>query len=109
MQIQIIKDINVLEFKKTSINILKGGDLLMEKFNTNYDGKIYLNYIPNENKMVEFIVNNERVMNLCVEFQFQRIAEKIIRELPSPLRTDEDFEQGIEVLKKYVVFSEGGW
>ncbi|WP_031539336.1 MULTISPECIES: hypothetical protein [unclassified Bacillus (in: firmicutes)] len=80
----------------------------MERYNTDYEGKIYLTFIPNENKMIEFIINSQRVMDLCAEFQFQKIVKKIIGELPSTFKSDRDFEIGIEVLKKYVVFSEGG-
>lgn len=80
----------------------------MARYNTDYEGKIYLTFIPNENKMIEFIVNSQRVMELCAEFQFQKIVKRIVRELPSTFKTDSDFENGIEVLKKYVVFSEGG-
>lgn len=80
----------------------------MVMYNTEYEGKVYLDYVSNKNKMVEFIVNTQRVMDLCAEFQFQRIANKITSELPPFFRTDKDYEEGIKVLRKYVVFTEGG-
>ncbi|SES89194.1 hypothetical protein SAMN05421676_10238 [Salinibacillus kushneri] len=76
--------------------------------NPNYRGKIYLDFIPNENKTVEFLINFQRTMDICVEFQYQWIVKQLVKDIPSTFTTDKDYEQGIDVLKKYVVFSEGG-
>ncbi|MFT4413421.1 hypothetical protein [Bacillus sp. UMB0728] len=72
--------------------------------------KLYLKLVSMEDKRVEFSVNFHRVSELCCELQLVDgrvidIIKKITNELSNiNIRTDEDAERAMKVLRKYVEF-----
>ncbi|PGT78742.1 hypothetical protein COD11_23530 [Bacillus sp. AFS040349] len=72
--------------------------------------KLYLKLVPMEDKRMEFSVNFHRVSELCCELQLvDRRVSDIIRKITNELsginiRTDEDADRAMKVLRKYVVF-----
>ncbi|MCK6208325.1 hypothetical protein KDJ21_004045 [Metabacillus litoralis] len=72
--------------------------------------KLYLKLVPMEDKCMEFVVNFHRVSELCCELQKvdRRVIDiimKIANELSDlNIRTNEDADHAMKVLRKYVVF-----
>ncbi|AMX00342.1 hypothetical protein [Rummeliibacillus stabekisii] len=72
--------------------------------------KMYLKLVSMEDKRMEFSVNFHRVSELCCELQLVDgrvidIIKKITNELSDiNIRTDEDAERAMKVLRNYVEF-----